>query len=117
MSRSLGTAKQVFPLHFFSQLTLVAHVAAHGADGRGTAPSSHNDSTKVISGPTATNGKTPPRDRGGVFRGSAGDSTPAEHPHDNVQGGLEFRRGCCRYLRVAGLLGLFISLRLLGSYF
>ena len=24
---------------------------------------------------------------------------------------------CCRYLRVAGLLGLFISLRLLGSYF
>ncbi len=33
---SLGTAKQVFPLRFFSQLTLVGHVAAHGADRRGT---------------------------------------------------------------------------------
>ena len=63
------------------------------------------------------NGKTPPRDRGGVFRGSAGDGTPPEHSRDNVQGGLEFRRGCRRYRRVAGLLGLFISLRLLGSYF
>ena len=41
---------------------------------------------------------------------------PAERPYDNVQGGLEFR-GRRRYRRVAGLLGLFRSLRLLGSYF
>ena len=89
----------------FSQLTLVGHVAAHGADVRGTAPSSHNDSTKVISGPTATNGKTPPRDRGGVFRGSAGDGAPAEHPRYNVQADLEFRRNCRHYRRVAGTRG------------
>ena len=47
------------------------------------------------SGPYGYDGKTPPRDRGGVFRGSAGASAPAEHSHDNVQGGLEFRRGRC----------------------
>jgi hypothetical protein len=91
--------------------------AALGASQCGTAGPRHSSSSKFISSPSATKRKTPPRDRGGVFRGSAGASTPAEHSHDNVQSGLEFRRGRCRYLRVAGLLGLFMSLRLLGSYF
>ncbi len=40
---------------------------------------------------TCGNGKTPPRDRDGVFRDSAGDSTPAKHPVYNLQGGRKFR--------------------------
>jgi acetolactate decarboxylase len=40
---------------------------------------------------TCGKGKTPPRGRGGVFRGSAEASAPAEHPHKNSGSCLAFQ--------------------------
>ena len=58
--------------------------------------------------------KTPPRDRGEVFRGSAGDGLL---PSTLMTTSKLTSSSGRRYRRVAGLLGLFKSLRLLGSYF